>query len=79
MHVQRRSDEQQQRRFWRQFLARKISEAPEFAPRMMPRNARPVIQPLQRQMNIFIRLQFNYGQPFLASGYQHVDHGAIGG
>src|SRR4030088_1549204 len=46
---------------------------------MMPLNSRPIVQPLQRQVNILISLEFHDGQPPLNRSGQNIDHGAVRG
>ena len=40
----------------------------------MPLHARPVIQALQRQMNVFVGLQLDDREPSFARQRQHIDH-----
>ena len=49
----------------------------ELAPVVVPEHSRPVIQPLQGQMDVFIGLELQHGQPALTSAGEHVNHGAI--
>src|SRR5262249_14714400 len=46
---------------------------------VVPLHSRPVIQALQRQVDVFVGLQFQYRQPAFACTGQHVNHGAIRG
>ncbi|PYX89131.1 MAG: hypothetical protein DMG67_15810 [Acidobacteria bacterium] len=46
---------------------------------MVPLHARPVVESLQRQVDIFIRFQFQHSQASLAGRGQHIDHGAVAG
>ncbi|MGC1449430.1 MAG: hypothetical protein WA830_05265 [Candidatus Sulfotelmatobacter sp.] len=45
----------------------------------MPRNPRPVVETLERQMDVFVGFQFDAGQAAVMRGGQHVDHGPVGG
>src|SRR4029077_21179450 len=45
----------------------------------MPLHARPVIQALQWQMDVFVRFQFHNDQAPFAGRGQHIEHGAIRG
>ncbi len=78
MHMQRRCDQKEQRRFFRQLASPKVSILQKLPAPLMPLHPRPIIQPLQRQMNVFIRLQLNHGQPSFARQREHVDHGPVG-
>jgi len=40
----------------------------------MPLNSRPVVQTLQRQVNVLIRFQFQDGEPSFERQRQHIDH-----
>ena len=51
--------------------------ARELASLLMPHDARPVIDTLQRKVNILIRLEFHHGEPACDRNGQNVDHGAI--
>lgn len=44
----------------------------------MPLNARPIIETLQRKVNIFISLEFNDREPSVAGQGEDIEHGAIG-
>src|SRR5213076_2803209 len=46
---------------------------------MVPCHARPVVDPLQRKVNVFIGFEFNYAEAAFASKRQYVDHSAIRG
>ena len=46
---------------------------------MMPFHTRPIVQPLQRQVNVFVGFQFHHCQPPGVCSGEHVDHGAVGG
>src|SRR3954469_20690418 len=54
-----------------------VAELLEFAALLMPPNPCPVINCLQWQMDVFIRLQLNQSQSPLARHGEYVDHGAI--
>src|ERR1700733_1001934 len=69
MHVQRGGDEKQQRWLVAQFAAGKISEALKFSASAVPLDSRPVVKPLQRQMDIFFGLELDHGEAALA-GYR---------
>ena len=58
-------------------LSRKISESLKLASCLMPSHSRPVIQSLQGQVDVFIRLEFHHCQSPFASDGQHINHGAI--
>src|ERR1700684_184697 len=77
MHMQRRSHQEQQRLISAQFSPGKISKALELAASMMPGNSRPVIQSLQRQMNVFIGVEFDYRKASVSREGEHVNHGAV--
>ena len=62
MHMQRGRHQKQQRPFGRQLPLGKISEALELSARMVPGHPRPVVQTLQRQVDIFVGLQFDHRQ-----------------
>src|SRR5258708_24162272 len=77
MNMQCRSHQIQQRLCVRQLAAFEISEAREFAARMVPLDARPVVQPLEWEMNILVSFQFHDSQPPCLCGHEHVDHGPV--
>src|SRR5579863_3902383 len=60
MNMQRWSDQKKQRLFRSKYRAAEISKARKFAACVMPFHSRPIIQPLQGKMNIFIRFEFHY-------------------
>src|SRR5439155_23275345 len=45
---------------------------------MLPGYSRPVINPLQRQVNVLVRLQLEHGEPACSRQREHINHGAIG-
>ena len=51
----------------------------ELAARVMPLDPRPIVDTLQRQMYIFVSLQFDDRQTSRACYRQNVDHRAIRG
>ena len=71
------ASEHQQWRLGRELLAGKIAVLLEFAAAMVPQNARPVIQALERQVHVFVGFQFQHGKPAVASAGKHVNHRAI--
>src|SRR5258708_9762055 len=73
MNMQGRSHQIQQRLFVRQLAAFEISETREFAAPMVPLDARPVVQPLEWEMNILVSFQFHNSQPPCLRGREHVD------
>src|SRR2546423_15123614 len=56
MNVQGRGDQEEQRSLLGQLPASKVSELQELRALVVPLHARPIIQALQGQMNIFIGL-----------------------
>src|SRR5271168_856831 len=46
---------------------------------LMPAHTGPIVQPLQRQMDVLVRFQLQDGQPAIQRARQHVEHGAIDG
>ena len=63
MHVQSGSDQEQQRLSRAEFAEGKVSEALELAASVVPGHARPVIQTLHGQVNVFVGLEFDDGEP----------------
>src|ERR1700692_4678792 len=78
MHAKSWSDQHQQRFLLRKFVPWKIAKLRQLAAALVPGNAGPVIHALQWQMDILIGLEFDHGEPRLASFGENVDHGAIG-
>src|ERR1035437_5048841 len=78
MYSQRRSDQKQKRRGAGEFAAGEVSVAREFAVLLMPADSRPVVEPLQRQVNVLVGLQLQDGEPAIEGAGEHVEHGAIG-
>ena len=62
MHPQRRGDQEQQR--WRagELASGKVAVAGELAVLLMPAHPRPIVESLQRQVNVLIGLQFQNSQ-----------------
>ena len=79
MDAQRRRHHKQQRRLGRQFNTGKITVLAELSALVVPLYPRPVVEPLQGQMDILMRLELEHSQPALAGGGQHIDHGAVAG
>ena len=44
----------------------------------MPGDARPVVHALQRQVDIFVGFEFDYGETSVVGHGENVDHGAVG-
>src|ERR1700690_3383728 len=44
---------------------------------MVPGYPRPVVQALQRQVDVFVSLQLDHRQPAFARGREYIDHGAV--
>ncbi len=79
VHAQRRSNQIQQWRRAGKIASGKIAVAGELAMLLMPAHPRPIVQPLQRQMDVLIRFQLQDGQPAIQRAGQHIQHGAIDG
>jgi len=79
MDVQGGSDQKQQGLSRTEFAKWKVSEALELAASMVPGHARPIVQTLQGQVNVFIGLEFDDTEPARAGDGQHINHGAVGG
>ena len=85
MNPQRRSHQIQPRGLRRQPQTAKVSvplklAQPSYIIRvllMMPSHPNPIIQPLQREMKILIRLQLNHRQPSVIRHAQQVEHTAV--
>ena len=78
MHMQRGSDQEEQRLVGAQFSARKVSEALELTAGVVPRDSRPVVEALQWQVNVLIGLEFNHSEASVGGNGEHINHGAIG-
>ena len=46
---------------------------------MVPFHTRPVVQPLQRQVDVFVGFQFHHRQAARMRGGEHIDHGPVRG
>src|SRR5690242_6413092 len=62
MNVQRGGDQEQQRLLGRELVSGEVSEALKFAASLVPDDPRPVIQPLERQMDDLVGLEFDDSQ-----------------
>src|SRR4051812_28776495 len=78
MQVECWSNQQQEGFLFRKLAVGKISEAFEFATGVVPGHASPIIESLQRQVDVFVCLEFKHGEASLVSGCQHVYHRPIG-
>src|ERR1051326_7743296 len=58
--------------------AGKIAMLLELAPVVVPKHSRPVIQALQREMDVLIGFELYYRKPAFAGAGEYVNHGAIG-
>src|ERR1700758_4938476 len=79
MNVQGGSDQVEQRLFGRQLADGEISKAGKFSATVVPLDSRPVIQALQREVDILVGLQLHNREPAVMRGGQHVEHSAVGG
>src|SRR6266404_6156312 len=79
MHSQRWRDQKQQRRLRRKLRAWKISVLLKLASLMMPQNARPIVQSLQWEMDIFVCFQLQNGKASSASAGEDINHRSVAG
>src|SRR3954470_348288 len=83
MNVQGRRNQHQQGRCGREcerlsIYRNKVAKAVELLALMMPFHAQPIVEPLQRQVNVFVGLQLDYREPPISRAGQQIDHSAIG-
>ena len=64
-------------RFVGELLSREVSKLLKFAALVVPLHARPVIEPLERQVEIFVGFEFEDGEAAGLSNSEEIDHGAI--
>src|ERR1700686_2927298 len=79
MNVQGGRYQVKQGLFGRQLATGEISEAGKFSASVVPLDSRPVIQALQREVDILVGLELHDREPAVVRGGQHVEHGAVGG
>jgi len=79
MDVQGRRDQVEQRLFRRQLAVGEMSKAGKFCARVVPRYSRPIVEALQRQVDIFVGFEFDDREAAVARDGQDVKHGAVGG
>ncbi|MGC1647186.1 MAG: hypothetical protein WA741_15325 [Candidatus Sulfotelmatobacter sp.] len=66
--VECRRDQVEQRLLGRQFAVCEVSEAGKFLSAVMPLHSRPVVEALQRQVDVFVGLEFDYGESAVVGG-----------
>src|SRR5271165_245160 len=73
------SDEIEQRRRVGELTAGEVSVAHEASVLLVPAHARPVVEALEREMDVFVGFELEDGETTVKSAGEHVDHGAVGG
>src|SRR5690349_11100049 len=71
MYMQRGSDQKKKRRLGRQLSPAKISKFQELTSRVVPLHPRPIVESLQRKMNVLVGFQLDDGKPSLVRKSQH--------
>ena len=79
MEIERGRDQQQARRVGTQRNTGEISAAFELAPFQVPFDAHPVIQGLQRQMNVLAGFNFDDHQPAVVVRGENIQNAASAG
>ena len=75
MSSQSRSYEIQQRRRGREFATAEVTVLHEASFILVITHARPVVEALYREMNVFVGFQLEDGEAAIERAGQHVDHG----
>jgi len=78
MGAQAGSDEIEKR--WRvgEFAAGEVTIAEKAAIELVPANADPVVEALEREVDVFVGLQFEDGEATVEGAGENVDHSAVG-
>ena len=79
MKVERRRNQQQPRGLAQQLAAGEIAVGLELAAFHVPLDAHPIIQRLQRKMNVFGSFQLDHRQPPAMIDGQQIQHAPVGG
>ena len=79
MKAQTRRDEPHEWRIGTQLDSREIAESLKISLALVPSDAQPIIHRLQRQLNIFRRLQLDYHEPSAVGHAEQIQHAAIPG
>src|SRR5579871_3416136 len=78
MKFERRRNQQHTRRLGEQFDAREVTVSTELAPVEVPLHSHPVVQRLQRQMDVLASLQLDYRQSPASLHRKQIQDAAIG-
>jgi len=79
MYAEGGRNQKHQRRLVGEFASGEVALTREFAALLVPAHARPVVEPLQRKVDVLVGFKFKNGEAAVESTGQHVEHGAVGG
>src|SRR5271167_307765 len=79
MGAQGGGDEVEKGRRFGKLTAGEVAVADEAAVLLVPAHARPVVEALEREMNVLVGLQLEDGEAAIEGAGEDVDHGAVGG